>query len=190
MGSVWDFEICKRNVIIILVGVVMNYLLYFATKQFQLPFWLDASGTAYAALALGPVYGLIAGLLYTILLTCLGQGTNSLWYVWLISACLAVFIGVLNRKRLIRDFLDVCGVVFLCCLINVLAFTALALFLNQGVPGDRFGRVIFDAMRGEGSFAWFSSATSVLVGKFLDTVICAAIVGIAYFLTPKDRYYY
>ena len=187
---VWEFQISGRSVLIMLVGVVLNYLLFFVTKQLNLPIWLDASGTAYAALTLGPVYGLVTGLIYNLILAGFYYGMNTFWYYSIVGVSLAIIIGICARARLIHNFLDACGVIFLCFLSNVLFFVLIALLFNHGSPDSYYGKMIFDLTNNAGFTNWVASVLSVLPTMLFDTVVSAVIVNLAYLLTPRDRYYY
>lgn len=80
------------------LGVVMNRLLYVLSMHFGLPFWLDMSGTILAALLLEPTAGLLVGLVNNFGLAVFNYSSSSLIF-YAVSAAAALVVGVNMRRN-------------------------------------------------------------------------------------------
>ena len=87
-----------RYLIIMVLGVVMNRLLYVLSMHFGLPFWLDMSGTILAALLLEPTAGLLVGLVNNFGLAVFNYSSSSLIF-YAVSAAAALVVGVNMRRN-------------------------------------------------------------------------------------------
>ena len=57
----WKFTINLTNIILILLGTMINLLGRWVADSLSLPFWFDSVGTFLSAILLGPVAGAISG---------------------------------------------------------------------------------------------------------------------------------
>lgn len=108
----WSFPITRRSAVIIIVSVVMNYLLFLFTSALNLPIRLDDTGTVYSALLLGPVAGVVVGVVQALILA-------GFYYGWagglnlIVSVVLALIAGIAGRRGEPRGFLSALGLMTL-----------------------------------------------------------------------------
>ena len=89
----------KRYLIVMLLSVLMNQGFYILASDngLDLPFWLDFTGTAFAAIVLEPAAGLLVGFVNNFYLAVtLGNTGNIIYFA--VSAAIAVICGVCMRK--------------------------------------------------------------------------------------------
>jgi len=173
----------KYLISIMVVGMMMNGLLFFGCYKSGLPLWLDLTGTAYTAYLLGPVPGLIVGLINNLTLVAFFGFTSIPYY--LISLAVALIVGYFGQRGTVRDFLSFCGlvsVIFWIC--TVLSLCISLVMDNAGSTNDYWGDQVYLALQAAVSPFW-ALTISIALLKLIDLFVGALVVWAALLLTPK-----
>lgn len=173
-----------RYLVLMAVGVLLNFALYEAAHTFHLPLWMDNVGTAYAAVMLEPAAGLIVAFATNFFQSVFVYSSSSLIY-YFVSACVALTFGVLLRRqgRLCWRRLPLAGAAFwLVC--GVLAW-AITLWRTGGVSESGWEGYFCQAALGWGAPAPLAGLFGVLVLKAADMLVTMAALPVLYAATPK-----
>lgn len=179
----------KRYFIVMVIGVLMNQLLFSLVCLFNLPIWLDVSGTALVAFLLEPTAGLIVGLINNFYLSIFVYGSNSLLY-YSISAAVALLVGIRLRgkdgKFLPRRIPSTMALVFI---VSTLLATLLTLWRSGGIPTGNWETMFYQYALG-----WrFPNVLACMFGtavvKFFDTIAVTGVVALFYLLLPAKLKY-
>lgn len=174
----------KRYFIIMVIGVLMNECLYGICRLVHAPFWLDTSGTGFAALMLEPAAGLIVGLINNFYLAITtGNSSNLLYFA--VSAIPAIVIGVGMRnddgqvvwKRMIPVFI-------ILVVLETAISSPLSLWMDGGVLTTWWEQHVYGLAIGWG----WSQTAAVWLATFLikipDTVATLAVIYGLYRVLP------
>lgn len=87
-----------KYILAMLACSALNELLYLFATFFNLPMWLDTTGTILASVIIEPAAGVIVGLINNFSLSVISYGSSAIIY-FLTSAAIAVLAGILCRKN-------------------------------------------------------------------------------------------
>lgn len=139
----WTFEINVGNILLILLGTVINLLGRWVANRLFLPVWLDCVGTFISAVLLGPVAGAISGGLMNVIVNFFEPG--QIWYS-IVSIGAGLAVGrFFPRDRRIESFSVIATALFAGFIVTVLS-TPLNLILNGGYVGNPWGDALVDMM--------------------------------------------
>lgn len=181
----------RRYFIVMLIGVLMNWLLFSAidTNALNLPLWLDCTGTAYAALLLEPTAGLIVGLINNCYLSIFVYGSNNL-LSYFISVVMALFVGIRLRdkdgKINVRRIPSTALLVFL---VSTVIAALLTMWRSGGVPLGYWEGLFYHRGLDRGLPNFLACLYGTAVIKGLDTIATVGIVALFYRMTPAKLKY-
>lgn len=175
----------KRYLWVMAIGVLMDHALDAAAQWLDLPLWLDATGTAYAAILLEPAAGLVVGLINNVDLAVAEFGVGSLLY-YSVSASVALVAGLCIRKRGRFAPGRIVAALPLAILLSALLSTVVQWVINGGgPPATHWEHVYYLRALGAGVPHLPACFIGVLAVKALDMLVSAAIVAVACLVTPK-----
>ncbi|MEG1431849.1 hypothetical protein [Eubacterium sp.] len=174
----------RRYFIVMALGVVMNEALYAFCHYFQLPLWLDTSGTVFAAVVLEPTAGLIVGLINNFYLA-ITSGNNQDMLFYAVSAAVAVITGVGLRRngRIVwRRLPMVMGLMILsnCIIVNILM-----LWVNKGVLGSHWAMIFYNQAIAWGWPEVLSSIFGTCIVKIMDSIATCLLLPVFFYCLPK-----
>ncbi|WP_176762288.1 two-component regulator propeller domain-containing protein [Eubacterium oxidoreducens] len=131
----------KKGGALICVGVVLNLMGRSISTAYSLPLFLDNIGTFFISIVLGPIAGIVTGILCNFLTAIVIPGD---WRYALVSAGGALVVGKLlyNRKR-ISSFRVVATSV-LTGLVAVLLATPINMVFRSGYTGNEWGDALVE----------------------------------------------
>lgn len=173
----------KRVVILIAVASLMNLLLFLTAYCFNLPLWMDTTGTIYAALILGFPAGFIVAIINNVTQALFFYGLESLQF-YLVSALTALVTGIIMtrfaHRPVLKWFILTGGLwVLSSSLAVILTFVA-----YNGIPADYWGNYLYHFFL---THITPVQATVLSVGlvKTLDVLVSVGLVVAAWHLTPR-----
>lgn len=178
-----------RYLIVMALSVVLNLALYSLASYFNLPVWMDITGTAFAALVLEPAAGLLVGLANNFYLALfIFDQTTLIYYV--VSAAAALIVGVLMKKEGKIRWQRVFPTILLVIAASAVLSTAVTVWRDGGIPTAdweiHFYNVAVQYLHAPRIPACFFG---ILIMKIFDTLAVAAIVTVLYAILPKNLKY-
>lgn len=175
-----------RYLIIMTIGVCMNQFLYSICMALELPFWMDMSGTIFAALILEPTAGLLVGLINNFVLAVFYYDSSSLIF-YAVSAAAALIVGVKMRKNGKIVWKQTVPTVILLVLVTGLLTGILSIWeagcaLELTHPWEVHFLDYFSAAGVPRLLGYFMST---LLVKAFDAIGVAAVIAILYKVLPK-----
>lgn len=175
-----------RYIIVMVLGIVLNKLLFALAQTLDLPVWLDVAGTALVALTLEPTAGLLVGLLDNFYLAIFEYHDASTLIYYTISAAVALTVGVGMRKEgkiCTKRILPVIGIIIVS---SAVLSTLLTLWRASGVPSHAWEITFFEHALEMGVPSPLACFWGVLLVKTFDTIASAVIVWLIYRLMPAS----
>ena len=155
---------------------LLNFVGYYLAHKFSIPFWLDSIGTMVAAIAFGPVFGAIAGALFSIVVAFLEF--NRLSYI-AVAIVTGLIVGFLYPREKAEAF-PIVGSGVLAGLVAAVISTPLNMVFYNGYTTNDWGDGLVDLLSGYisvGGFCSFLGAAFVdIPDKALSVVLAFAIV--------------
>ncbi|WP_195267618.1 hypothetical protein [Eubacterium sp. 1001713B170207_170306_E7] len=177
-----------RYLIIMVLGVVMNRLLYVLSMQFNLPFWLDMSGTVLAALLLEPAAGLIVGLVNNFGLAVFNYSSSSLIF-YAVSASAALVVGVNMRRNGQLDWKRTLPTMGLLVLVTGVLSALLSIWQTGGTLTHPW-EIYFYNLAISAGIPWVLACfIGTMVIKVFDVIATAGIIAVLYLILPKSLKY-
>ncbi len=139
----WKFTINLTNIILILLGTMINLLGRWVADSLSLPFWFDSVGTFLSAILLGPVAGAISGGLMNIVSAF--SNPTELWFA-IVSIAGGIAVGIFfPRDRKIESFSVIATALFAGFVMTIVS-TPLNLYFNNGYVGNEWGDALVDML--------------------------------------------
>lgn len=178
-----------RYLIVMAFSVVLNLALYSLASYYNLPVWMDITGTAFAALVLEPAAGLLVGLANNFYLALfIFDQTTLIYYV--VSAAAALIVGVLMKKEGKIRWQRVFPTILLVIAASAVLSTAVTVWRDGGIPTADWEIHFYNAavqyLHAPRIPACFFG---ILIMKIFDTLAVAAIVTVLYAILPKKLKY-
>lgn len=173
-----------RYLIAMALGVVMNEALYAFCHYFQLPLWLDTSGTVFAAVVLEPTAGLIVGLINNFYLA-ITSGNNQDMLFYAVSAAVAVIAGIGLRRNGRIDWTRLHMVIGLMILSNCIIVNILMLWVNKGVVGSHWAMIFYNQAIEWGWPDILSSIFGTCIVKIMDSIATGLLLPVFFYCLPK-----
>lgn len=139
----WLFPINLRSFLIITIGCLLNFLGRSIATALGAPLWLDAVGTFFAAILLGPVAGGITGALENIILGF--SDPVSFWYI-IVNAGIGLTVGYFYPRKLRRDPFPVVATAVLSGCAAALLSTPLNMYFYDGFTSNIWGDELKDML--------------------------------------------
>lgn len=172
----------KRYLLVMGVGVAIDLVCYFIAHYAQLPAWMDANGTAYAAMLLEPAAGLFVGFLINFFKATFVYSSQDL-IAYFLNASVALIFGIGMRKGGIIQIKRLFPMAGLFVVVNTLLGTLIGLWQGGLISG--WEHQFMELALSWGFAALPASFFGVMVLKAVDAVIMILILWIGYRLTPK-----
>lgn len=138
---VWKFEPSLKNIGFLLICLIINFIGKFIAMYFSLPFWLDAIGTCYAAVTLGPLAGVIVGGMTNI---CLEFVFDTCLPYILVSIIIGIVVGIIYPKD--NEFFQAVFTGVLVAILAIVASTPLNMYFYDGYVGNLWGDALYDML--------------------------------------------
>ncbi len=175
-----------KYIVILLAGILMNQIFYTVASSFNLPVWLDTCGTAFAAIALEPVAGIIVGFINNFYLSILHNDMSTIIY-FASSAAVAVICGICMRDKEGKVKFKKIGIsLLLVFVVTTILSAGLTIIRNGGIPLNNYWENYFYTIAADAGIPGPVScffATGVV--KVFDVLANAAVVILFYIITPK-----
>ncbi|GFZ22427.1 hypothetical protein CMETHOX_03500 [Lacrimispora indolis] len=177
-----------RYLIIMVLGVVMNRLLYVLSMHFGLPFWLDMSGTILAALLLEPTAGLLVGLVNNFGLAVFNYSSSSLIF-YAVSAAAALVVGVNMRRNGQIDWKQTVPTMGLLILVTGVLSALLSIWQTGGTLTHPWEVYFYDLAISAGVPWVLACFIGTMVIKVFDVIATTGIIALLYFVLPNSLKY-
>ncbi|MCB6569616.1 hypothetical protein LI142_08925 [Eubacterium limosum] len=177
-----------RYLIIMVLGVVMNRLFYVLSMHFDLPFWLDMSGTVLAALLLEPTAGLLVGLVNNFGLAVFNYSSSSLIF-YAVSASAALVVGVNMRRNGEIDWKRTVPTMGLLVLVTGVLSALLSIWQTGGTLTHPWEVYFYDLAVSAGIPWVLACFIGTMVIKVFDVIATAGIIALLYFVLPNSLKY-
>jgi len=175
-----DFNLYQ--LLLIPLGVALNYVAGQLAVVLRLPVFLDTIGTAFVSIIAGPWIGLITGALNNILLGI----TNPMTFMGIhVQMGIAITIGLLSKnKMLIKPGKFVISAIVLTLVTTTLSLPGQVLVL-RGVTGTGMD-VVTGALVQSGTSLWVAVGATQLLSNIFDKTI-SLIVGYLIVVSMSPR---
>lgn len=170
------------------LGVVMNRLFYVLSMHFDLPFWLDMSGTVLAALLLEPTAGLLVGLVNNFGLAVFNYSSSSLIF-YAVSASAALVVGVNMRRNGEIDWKRTVPTMGLLVLVTGVLSALLSIWQTGGTLTHPWEVYFYDLAVSAGIPWVLACFIGTMVIKVFDVIATAGIIALLYFVLPNSLKY-
>ena len=139
----WLFAPTPVNLMLILLGVIVNLIGRFFAGSYTLPFWLDTVGTLIVAIQLGPVAGAFTGLMFNAILGLVNP--DSFWYLF-VNAGVGFAVGFFYPRRKERDTFLVAATSVIAGVVAVFLSTPINLIFFDGYTANVWGDGLYDML--------------------------------------------
>lgn len=170
------------QLLLIPLGVALNYVAGQLAVLFKLPVFLDTIGTAFVSIIAGPWVGLITGVLNNVLLGI----TNPMTFMGIpVQAGIAITIGLLSQKKMLLKV----GKFVIAAILLTIVTTAISLpgqvFVLGGVTGTGMD-IVTGVIVKSGTPLWLAVAVTQLASNIVDKTI-SLIIGLLMALSMSPR---
>ncbi|MGI6500261.1 MAG: hypothetical protein ACOX1S_05125 [Anaerostipes sp.] len=175
-------EKTKNYIKIMSIGVAVDLICYLIGHFFHIPAWMDANGTAIVAMLLEPGAGILVGFVINFYKAAFIYTSKEL-IAYLLSASIAIIIGIGIRKKGKISIKRIIPLSFLCMLVNWnLAFL---IDLWQGGVISHWENQFYHMARSQGHSKYMAMYLGIFGLKFLDCIIRIVVLYAAYYIIPK-----
>lgn len=164
--------------------IFINYFGKAVADIFELPVWLDAVGTVFAAYALGPVCGAIVGATVNIIYSF--HFDASLLY-GLTNIAVGITVGIFAKKGFLKSLFGVLSAAFVVTLISVAVSVPLNYVLSDGAIGNIWGDGVVGLLHEMNINTTFSHIAGQFYIDFLDKTLTMLILFLAIKITDKRK---
>lgn len=141
----------------------------------ELPLWLDALGTVFAAYALGPFCGAV-----------IGAATNIIYGIYspiaflyvLTNISVGIIVGIFEKKGLLKDLFGFFSTAFVITIVSVAVSTPLNFLFADGNVGNMWGDGMIAFCRKMG----FNNTVSCIVGEFYMDFLDKTLTMVLFFI--------
>lgn len=181
--SIWTLRLSTAALVLIPVGVGINFVGGFLATTLKLPLWLDSIGTILSAMLAGPIIGAIVGFLNNVIATL--TFNPAAWPYTLTQVGIGIVAGVLAKTGFIKN----AGRAIIAGLVigftAVLISTPLNIIFWEGLTWNTWGDALFAAMRAAGFPVWLSSLADEVVVDLPDKIAVTVIAYLIFISLPK-----
>ncbi len=183
-NSKWFFKITPVNIIILVIGIAINFSLKLLALNLKAPVWLDSVGTAICSCILGPVGGCLAGIGNGILGVIL---LNNTWGYIILSIPISLIIAAAYRKNSLCDLFETLCTAFAMGIICSMLGFFITLNLEHGIINNLWGDALMQMLKQNGVTKLPCIALGELFieipDKILTTFIIYVLIGAKHFIT-------
>lgn len=177
-----------RYAIVMGISVLMNQVFYILASEsvLDLPFWMDMSGTVFAAIVLEPTAGLLVGFVNNFYLALTLMSSSSILY-FAVSAAAALICGLCMRTRegalSWKRILPTMGLLWL---VSSALSTLLTLWRSGGVPDLNWEKMYYEMALAWGWHPSLACFFGTAVIKIYDVLAATAVVIVFWLVLPKS----
>ena len=168
---------------LVIIALLMNTILFLISYFFNLPLWLDTTGTIYISC----IIGFPAGFLVAILMNAneavwiYGESSLLFYFVSLLTALTAGKIYDTFKHTWLKKWL----LMFVALLIvDCGSAILITIITSDGIPSNYWSNWVYHCLYSRGYSNIISTCISVSAVKFLDLIVTLFIVSIAIRITP------
>ena len=177
-------ETTKRYIVVMLTGIVINFVCYMLAHYGHLPMWIDLVGTCYAAMVLEPAAGLFIGFLISMTQAVVFYDSSSIIFYATVAAG-ALIVGTLMRKNGKICLSRIVPVMILLTVVNTILAGTVSVWSGGLSSGwERFFRDWLVARTGASEIMGMYFGTFIL--KISDGIVMGILLPILWKLTPKS----
>ena len=166
----------KYNILIVFIGIVINFALTFIVLLFKIPFlFLDSVGTILSAVILGPIHGAIVGILTNLIISIFISYSHLNFAI--VNALIGIIIGIISKKF---NFGIITAIIsgIIIGILSPLIGTPISIILSDGFTGTTIDSFIKSL--NENGFGFFQASFLMrLVTNIIDKVLSCFIVYVA-----------
>ncbi|MFV0556139.1 MAG: ECF transporter S component [Lactovum sp.] len=181
--SIWTLKLSTAALVLIPVGVGINFIGKFLAVFLKLPLWLDSIGTILSAMLAGPIVGAIVGFINNLIVTVTTDPMA--WPYALTQIAIGIVAGVLAKTGFIKDFGRVIILGLSAGFTAVLVSTPLNLRFWDGMTGNIWGDAVYTWMIKKDFPIWFSSLCDEIVIDLPDKLVVAILAFLIFKSLPK-----
>ena len=166
----------KYNILIVFIGIVINFALTFIVLLFKIPFlFLDSVGTILSAVILGPIHGAIVGILTNLIISIFISYSHLNFAI--VNALIGIIIGIISKKF---NFGIITAIIsgIIIGILSPLIGTPISIILSDGFTGTTIDSFIKSL--NENGFGFFQASFLMrLLTNIIDKVLSCLIVYVA-----------
>ncbi|MEI0699198.1 ECF transporter S component [Brachyspira intermedia] len=166
----------KYNILIVFIGIVINFALTFIVLLFKIPFlFLDSVGTILSAVILGPIHGAIVGILTNLIISIFISYSHLNFAI--VNALIGIIIGIISKKF---NFGIITAIIsgIIIGILSPLIGTPISIILSDGFTGTTIDSFIKSL--NENGFGFFQASFLMrLLTNIIDKVLSCFIVYVA-----------
>lgn len=155
-----------KNLIMIGIGILLNFVLFLIGFYAGLPVWLDTTGTILVAVTCGFIPAAVVAVVNAFILTGF-FGWSSFAYV-LVSLALAGVFWFFARKQKLNKILNVSGAMLMGILVKALTCTAVNFILGGEAPVNAYEIIIYQAFLDNNFHQFWGFLFSNMFVSFID----------------------
>jgi len=167
--SIWATRWTTLTLVLIPVGIAVNFVGKYVAQALRLPLWLDSIGTVLTAFIAGPWVGALTGALNNIIYG-LTVDPVSFWY-FITSVGIGLVAGVMARLGFIRSTARAVVAGLVVALVATVVSFPINIYLWGGQTGNVWGDALFAALTLRGVPLWLASFLDELVVDLPDKVL-------------------
>ena len=163
----------KYNILIVFIGIVINFALTFIVLLFKIPFlFLDSVGTILSAVILGPIHGAIVGILTNLIISIFISYSHLNFAI--VNALIGIIIGIISKKFNFGIITAIISGIIIGILLPLIG-TPISIILSDGFTGTTIDSFIKSL--NENGFGFFQASFLMrLLTNIIDKVLSCFIV--------------
>lgn len=159
---------------IMLVGFLLNLVLYYVAHNYHLPAWIDSIGTVFAAVLLEPSAGLILAFQTIFIQTIVVYGAGAMLY-YMVGAVAAISFGLLlKNEHGDISFKKIPLAMLIFFVLGTFFGSLLTIWETGGIPNSGWERHFYTIALNKG----FSTIPACVFGTAVLKLVDTAIIGI------------
>lgn len=163
-----DIKNIIKKVLTIFVCIFINLFGKYLATTIQLPLWLDALGTVFAAYVFGPVYGTVVG--------CAANMVHSFSNINLMvysinSIFIGISVGILARKRKFETFYGITSAIGMVTIGSTVLSIGLNIWFNDGNIGNVWGEGVKNFLIEKDAHYIIATAVGIMYLEFVDKLV-------------------
>lgn len=175
----------SRICIFVFFCIFINFGGKLLAESLQLPVWMDAIGTLFAAYALGPVCGAIIGVTSNIMYSIINF--SAFWYAP-VGILTGILVGNCARKGFLKELFGVLSTAFAVTVVSVVFSVPVNFIIADGAVGNIWGDGIIALLRKIGTKDVVSCILGEFYVDFLDKTLSMLLLFLAVkIISEKNR---
>ena len=174
----------KRVFILVLISLLMNSILFLISYFFDLPLWLDTTGTIYISCIIGFPAGFLVSIIMNISESIWMYGESSLLF-YFVSLLTAFVSGSIYKKYKTTKAKKWVIMFFSLIFVGCGSAVVITIGVNNGIPANYWSLRLYDFFMKKEFDKTVSTTLAVSIVKCMDIIVTLLIVCIAIRITPK-----